>query len=135
MDVLPKFVFVAFHHDGPHAGPTSIGMFGTGDGSLLPVFSSRQKAISFAINTLETPPSKEESWDGVELSPEDLLQLLLEDPSIAYVAPNPPPSGEAELIPARECVERLSREIEDPEAIQGDFRRTMVRLFVYGDVS
>lgn len=135
MDPIPKFVFVAFHHEGPHAGPVSIGMFGTGDGNLLPVFSSRQKAISFAINTLEAPPSKEESWDGVELSAGDLLQLLLEDPSIAYVAPNPPSSGEAELISPRECVERLSREIEDPETIQGDFRRSMVRLFVYGDVS
>lgn len=102
---------------------------------MLPLFSSRQKAISFAINILGAPPSKEERWDSVELSAGDLLQLLLEDRGIAYVALEPPPSGDIDLMTAPECVERLSREIEDPESIQGDFRKSMVRLFVYGDVN
>ncbi len=135
MDSIPRCVFVSFYKDGPGAGPISIGMFGTAQGNLLPVFSSRQKAISFAITTLGAPPSNEEEWDGVELSAGDLLQILLEDRSITHVAPDPPLSGDVEMVPARECVERLSREIEDPEKIQGDFRKSLVRLFVYGDVS
>lgn len=131
---VPSFVFASFFPKGPHAGPVSIGLFGTENGNLLPLFSSREKAISFAINALGAPPTGDESWDGIELSPTDLLQLVLEDGTIGYVAQDPAPSGDTELVPVREFAERLSREIEDPENFGGDFRRRLVRLLVYGDV-
>jgi hypothetical protein len=131
----PRFVFVSFFPKGPHAGPVSIGLFGMEDGArLLPLFRSREKAISFAINTLGAPPSPDESWDGVELSSAELLQLVLEDGTIGYVAEDPAPSGETETVPVRDFAERLSREIEDPETFEGDFRRRMIQLLTYGDV-
>ena len=130
-----RFVFVSFFPEGPHAGPVSVGLFGMENGArLLPLFRSRDKAISFAINTLGAPPSAEETWDGVELSPAELLQLVLEDGTIGYVAEDPSPSGETQTVPVREFAERLSREIKDPESFEGDFRRRLIRLLTYGDV-
>ena len=89
---VPRHVFVAYYPEGPHAGPVTIGLFGFRDGALLPVFSSRQKAIDFAVRTLGSPPNPKESWDGVELPAADLIHLLLDD-SVTYVAVNPLPSG------------------------------------------
>ena len=131
----PRFVFVSFFPQGPQVGPVSIGTFGTADGAkLLPLFRSREKAVSFAINTLGSPPSTDESWDGLELSPAELLQLVLEDGTIGYVAEDPSPSGETQTVPVREFAERLSREIKDPEGFEGDFRGRLIRLLTYGDV-
>lgn len=135
MDPPPGFVFAAYYPEGPHAGPISIGLFGTQDGDLLPLFSTREKAISFAITTLGSPPSESEAWDGIELLPADLLRLLLESETIRYVTLDPPPSGEAELLPVQGFMERLSRELEGPEQLPPDFRSRMVQLLVYGDVS
>ncbi|HEX2742480.1 MAG TPA: hypothetical protein VHM69_18715 [Rubrobacter sp.] len=132
---VPRFVFVAFYPEGPHAGPISIGLFGVQDGVLLPVFSSREKAINFAVRVLGAPPQKNENWDGVELPAEDLIQLLRADASISYVAADPAPSGEVELIPTPEFIERLEQEAGDPDNPSDDFRRSLVRPFVYGDVS
>jgi hypothetical protein len=135
MGPLPKHVFVAYYPEGPHAGPITIGLFGVQDGALLPVFSSREKAIDFAIRTLGSPPHGNESWDGVELPAPDLLQFLLGDAYIRYVAVNPPPSGDVELVPVPEFVEELKLEAGDAAPPQGDFRRSLVRSLVYGDVS
>jgi hypothetical protein len=132
---VPRFVFVAYFPEGPHAGPITIGLFGVQDGALLPVFSTREKAIDFAVRVLGTPPQNNENWDGVELPPEDLIQFLHTDASISYVAANPPPSGEVELIPTPEFVERLEQEAGDADGPSEDFRRSLVRSFVYGDVS
>lgn len=132
---VPRFVFVAFYPEGPHAGPISIGLFGVQDGVLLPVFSSRDKAINFAIRVLGAPPQENENWDGVELPAEDLINFLQADASVSYVAADPPPSGEVELIPAPEFVERLEQEAGDADYPGVDFRRSLVRPFVYGDVS
>jgi hypothetical protein len=131
----PKHVFVAYYPEGPHAGPITIGLFGVRDGALLPVFYSREKAVDFAIRTLGSPPNPRESWDGVELPAADLMQLLVRDPTITHVAVDPPPSGDVELVPTPEFVERL-----EPEAGKGnhtvqDFRRSLVRSMIYGDVS
>jgi hypothetical protein len=98
---VPRFVFVAYYPEGPHAGPITIGLFGVQDGALLPLFSTREKAIDFAVRVLGTPPQNNENWDGVELPAEDLIQFLHTDASISYVAANPLPSGEVELIPTR----------------------------------
>jgi hypothetical protein len=135
MDPVPKHVFVAYYPEGPHAGPITIGLFGVQDGALLPVFSSREKAIDFAIRTLGSPPQRNESWDGVELPATDLIQFLLGDASIRYVAVNPPPSGGVELVPAPEFVEELKLEAGDAAQPREDFRRSLVRSLVYGDVS
>jgi hypothetical protein len=132
---VPRFVFVAYYPEGPHAGPITIGLFGVQDGALLPLFSTREKAIDFAVRVLGTPPQDNENWDGVELPPEDLIQFLHTDASISYVAANPPPSGEVELIPTTEFVERLEQEAGDADGPREDFRRSLVRFFVYGDVS
>ena len=113
MDPVPKHVFVAYYPEGPHAGPITIGLFGVQDGALLPVFSSREKAIDFAIRTLGSPPQRNESWDGVELPATDLIQFLLGDASIRYVAVNPPPSGSVELVSASEFVDELRLEAGD----------------------
>jgi hypothetical protein len=99
------------------------------------VFSSREKAIDFAIRTLGSPPRENESWDGVELPAPDLIQFLLGDASIRYVAVNPPPSGGVELVPAPEFVEELRLEARDTAQSREDFRRSLVRSLVYGDVS
>jgi hypothetical protein len=131
----PRFVFVAYYPEGPHAGPVTIGLFGVQDGALLPLFSTREKAIDFAVRVLGTPPQNNENWDGVELPAEDIIQLLNTDASISYVAANPPPSGEVELIPTPEFVERLEQEAGDADGPREDFRRSLVRSFVYGDVS
>lgn len=131
---VPRHVFVAYYPDGPHAGPITIGLFGFGDGALLPVFSSREKAIDFAVRTLGSPPNPKESWDGVELPAADLLDLL-DDDSITYVAVNPPPSGDVELVPAPEFVERLEPEAGEIDRARIDFRRSLVRSQIYGDVS
>ena len=131
----PRFVFVAYYPEGPHAGPITIGLFGVQDGALLPLFSTREKAIDFAVRVLGTPPQNNENWDGVELPAEDIIQFLNTDASISYVAANPPPSGEVELIPTPEFVERLEQEAGDADSPREDFRRSLVRSFVYGDVS
>ena len=132
---FPRHVFVAYFPEGPHAGPITIGLFGFRDGALLPVFSSRQKAIDFAVRTLGSPPNPKESWDGVELPAADLIHLLLGDASITYVAINPPPSGDVELVPAPKYVERLEPEAGEIDPTTMDFRRSLVRSQIYGDVS
>jgi hypothetical protein len=132
---VPRHVFVAYYPEGPHAGPITIGLFGVQDGALLPVFSSREKAIDFAIRTLGSPPHENESWDGVELPATDLIQFLLGDESIAYVAVNPPPSGDVQLVPTPEFVEELRLEAGDATPSRQDFHRSLVRSLVYGDVS
>jgi hypothetical protein len=131
----PRHVFVAYYPEGPHAGPITIGLFGVRDGALLPVFYSREKAIDFAIRTLGSPPNPKESWDGVELPAADLMQLLIGDPSITHVAADPPPSGDVELVPTPEFVERLEPEAGKIDHIRQDFRRSLVRSVIYGDVS
>lgn len=131
----PRHVFVAYYPEGPHAGPITIGLFGVQDGALLPVFSSREKAIDFAVRTLGSPPHENESWDGVELPAPDLIQFLLGDGSIRYVAVNPPPSGDVELVPTPEFVEKLELEAGDVDPPREDFRRSLVRTLIYGDVS
>lgn len=131
---VPRHVFVAYYPEGPHAGPITIGLFGFRDGALLPVFSSRQKAIDFAVRTLGSPPNPKESWDGVELPAADLIHLLLDD-SVTYVAVNPLPSGDVELVPAPEFVQRLEPEAGDTDPTIIDFRRSLVRSLIYGDVS
>jgi hypothetical protein len=131
---VPRHVFVAYYPEGPHAGPITIGLFGFRDGALLPVFSSRQKAIDFAVRTLGSPPNPKESWDGVELPASDLIHLLLDD-SVTYVAVNPLPSGDVELVPAPEFVQRLEPEAGDTDPTIIDFRRSLVRSLIYGDVS
>jgi hypothetical protein len=131
----PRHVFVAYYPEGPHAGPITIGLFGVQDGALLPVFSSRERAIDFAIRILGAPPNENESWDGVELPAADLIQFLLGDQSIIYVAVNPPPSGNVELVPTPEFVEELKLEVGEPDIPPEDFRRSLVRSLVYGDVS
>ena len=133
--MIPRFVFVAFYPKGPHAGPISIGLFGIQDGVLLPVFSSREKAVDFAVRVLGAPPQKNENWDGIELPAEDLIQFLNTDASISYVAADPLPSGDVELIPAPEFVRRLEQESGVADKPGEDFRRSLVRPFVYGDVS
>jgi hypothetical protein len=132
---VPRHVFVAYYPEGPHAGPITIGLFGVQDGALLPLFSSREKAIDFAVRTLGAPPHENESWDGVELPAADLIQYLLGDESIRYVAVNPPPSGDVELVPTPEFVEELKLEAGDTDKPREDFRRSLVRSLVYGDVS
>lgn len=132
---VPKFVFVAFFPEGPHAGPVTIGLFGVEDGALLPVFPSREKAIDFAVRTLGSPPQSNENWDGVELPAEDLIQFLQSDDGIDYVALEPTPSGDVELVPAAEFVERLKQEAKEPVNPPQDFRQSLVRAVVYGDVS
>jgi hypothetical protein len=132
---VPRHVFVAYYPEGPHEGPITIGLFGVRDGALLPVFSSRQKAVDFAVRTLGSPPNPKESWDGVELPAADLMHLLIADASITYVAINPPPSGDVELVPASEFVEVLEPEAGGIDPIQGDFRRSLVQSLIYGDVS
>lgn len=132
---VPKHVFVAYYPEGPHAGPITIGLFGVRDGALLPVFSSREKAIDFAVRTLGSPPHENESWDGVELPAPDLIQFLLGDESIRYVAVNPPPSGNVELVSTPEFVEELKLEAGDADLPREDFRRSLVRSLIYGDVS
>ena len=132
---VPRHVFVAYYPEGPHAGPITIGLFGVQDGALLPVFSSREKAIDFAVRTLGAPPRENESWDGIELPAADLIQFLLGDESIRYVAVNPPPSGDVELVPTLEFVKELELEAGDTNKPRGDFRRSLVRSLVYGDVS
>ena len=99
------------------------------------MFSSREKAVDFAIRTLGSPPQRNESWDGVELPAPDLVQFLLGDASIRYVAVNPPPSGSVELVPTPEFVEDLRLEAGDAGGPREDFRRSLVRSLVYGDVS
>jgi hypothetical protein len=131
---VPRHVFVAYYPEGPHAGPITIGLFGFRDGALLPLFSSRQKAIDFAVRTLGSPPNPKESWDGVELPASDLIHLLLDD-SVTYVAVNPLPSGDVELVPAPEFVQRLEPEAGETDLARIDFRRSLVRSLIYGDVS
>jgi len=132
---VAKHVFVAYYPEGPHAGPITIGLFGVQDGALLPVFSSREKAIDFAIRTLGSPPRENESWDGVELPAPALIQFLLGDASVSYVAVNPLPSGDVELVPTPEFVDELKLEAGDSGEPREDFRRSLVRSLVYGDVS
>ena len=132
---MPKHVFVAYYPEGPHAGPITIGLFGVQDGALLPLFSSREKAIDFAVRTLGAPPHENERWGGVELPAADLIQFLLGDESIRYVAVNPPPSGDVELVPTPEFVQELKLEAGDTDKPREDFRRSLVRSLVYGDVS
>ena len=132
---VPRHVFVAYYPEGPHAGPITIGLFGVQDGALLPVFSSRERAIDFAVRILGAPPHENERWDGVELPAADLIQFLLGDESIRYVAVDPPPSGDAELVPTPEFVEELRREAGETDKPREDFRRSLVRSLVYGDVS
>ena len=132
---VPRYVFVAYYPEGPHAGPITIGLFGIQDGALLPLFPSREKAIDFVVRTLGAPPRENESWDGVELPASDLIQFLLGDESIRYVAVNPPPSGDVELVPTPEFVEELKLEAGDTDKPREDFRRSLVRSLVYGDVS
>ncbi len=131
----PRHVFVAYYPEGPHAGPITIGLFGVRDGALLPVFSSREKAIDFAIRTLGSPPRENESWDGVELPAPDLIQFLLGDNSVRYIAVDPPPSGDVELVPTPEFVEQLRLEAGDIDHPREDFRRSLVRSLIFGDVS
>ena len=132
---VPKHVFVAYYPEGPHAGPITIGLFGVQDGALLPVFASREKAIDFAVRTLGAPPRENENWDGIELPAADLIHFLLGDEAIKYVAVNPPPSGDVELVPTPEFVEELKLEAEDTGKPRGDFCRSLVSSLVYGDVS
>ena len=132
---VPRHVFIAYYPEGPHAGPITIGLFGVQDGDLLPLFSSREKAIDFAVRTLGAPPHENERWDGVELPAADLIQFLLGDESIRYVAVNPPPSGDVELVPTPEFVQELTLEAGDTDKPREDFRRSLVRSLVYGDVS
>ena len=132
---VPRHVFVAYYPEGPHAGPITIGLFGVQDGALLPVFSSRERAIDFAIRTLGAPPHQNESWDGVELPASDLIEFLLGDESIRFVAVNPSPSGDVELVPTPEFVDALKSEAGDADLPREDFRRSLVRSLVYGDVS
>jgi hypothetical protein len=132
---VPRYVFVAYYPEGPHAGPITIGLFGVQDGALLPVFSTREKAIDFAVRTLGSPPHENESWDGVELPATDLIQFLLGDESIRYVAVNPPPSGDVQLLPTQEFVEELRLDAGDAGHPREDFRRSLVRSLIYGDVS
>ena len=132
---VPKHVFVAYYPEGPHAGPITIGLFGIRDGALLPVFSSREKAVDFAVRTLGSPPHEHESWDGLELPAPDLIAFLLGDESIRYVAVNPPPSGDVELVPTPEFVEELKPEAGGADLPREDFRRSLVRSLIYGDVS
>ncbi len=132
---VPKHVFVAYYPEGPHAGPITIGLFGVQDGALLPVFASREKAIDFAVRTLGAPPRENENWDGIELPAADLIHFLLGDEAIRYVAVNPPPSGDVELVPTLAFVEELKLEAEDTGMPRGDFRRSLVSSLVYGDVS
>ena len=132
---VPRHVFVAYYPEGPHAGPITIGLFGVRDGALLPVFSSREKAIDFAVRTLGSPPNPKESWDGVELPAADLTQLLIGDPFITHVAVDPPPSGDVELVPTPEFVQRLEPEAGEIDHARQDFRRSLVRSLIYGDVS
>jgi hypothetical protein len=101
----------------------------------LPVFSSREKAIDFAVRTLGSPPNRDERWDGIELPATDLIQLLLGDASIIHVAVDPPPSGDVELVPTTEFVERLEAEAGGIAPTREDFRRSLVRSLIYGDVS
>jgi len=101
----------------------------------LPVFSSREKAIDFAVRTLGSPPNRGESWDGVELPAAGLIQLLHDDASITHVAVDPPPSGDVELMPTTEFVERLELEAGGVAPAREDFRRSLVRSLIYGDVS
>jgi hypothetical protein len=98
------------------------------------VFSSREKAIDFAVRTLGSPPNRDESWDGVELPAADLIQLL-GDAAITHVAVDPPPSGDVELVPTTEFVERLELEAGEIDPARDDFRRSLVRSLIYGDVS
>ncbi len=130
---VPKHVFVAFYPSGPHAGPITLGLFGTEDGALLPVFSSREKAIDFAVRTLGSPPSSGERWDGVELLAADLMQLLLGGAAISYVAQDPAPSGDVDLLSTSEFLDLLEPEARGEPG--EDFRRSMVRSQIYGDVS
>jgi hypothetical protein len=132
---VPRHVFVAYYPEGPHAGPITIGLFGVRDGVLLPVFPSRQKAIDFAVRTLGSPPNRNERWDGIELPAADLMQLLLGDPSITYVAADPPPSGNVGLVPTAEFVECLEPEAGALGPAREGFRRSLVRSLIYGDVS
>ena len=132
---VPKHVFVAYYPEGPHAGPITIGLFGVRDGALLPLFSSREKAIDFAVRTLGSPPHENESWDGFELPAPDLVAFLDGDESIRYVAVNPPPSGDVELVPTTEFVEALKSEAGDADLPREDFRRSLVRSLIYGEVS
>lgn len=132
---MARYVFVAFYPEGPHAGPITVGLFGTKDGKLLPIFSSRRAAIDFAENTLGSPPRPNESWDGVELPSEGFLQLLLGDDSIKHVALNPQPSGEVELVPVDEYAEKLRQETGETARPGEDFRRWLVQSVVYADVS
>jgi hypothetical protein len=101
----------------------------------LPVFSSREKAIDFAVRTLGSPPNRDERWDGIELPATDLIQLLLGDASIIHVAVDPPPSGDVELVPTTEFVERLEAEAGGIAPTREGFRRSLVRSLIYGDVS
>jgi len=132
---VPRHVFVAYYPEGPHAGPITIGLFGVRDGALLPVFSSRERAIDFAVRTLGSPPNSNERWDGIELPAAALMRLLLDDASISYVAADPPPSGDVELVPTAEFVERLEPEAGGIAPPREDFRRSLVRSLIYGDVS
>jgi hypothetical protein len=132
---VPTHVFVAYYPEGPHAGPITIGLFGVRDGALLPVFSSRERAIDFAVRTLGSPPNRNERWDGIELPAAALMRLLLDDASISYVAADPPPSGDVELVPTAEFVERLEPEAGEIAPPREDFRRSLVRSLIYGDVS
>jgi len=132
---VPRHVFVAYYPAGPHAGPITIGLFGVLDGALLPVFSSREKAIDFAVRTLGSPPNRGESWDGVELPASGLIQLLHGDASVTHVAVDPPPSGDVELVSTTEFVERLELEAGGVAPAREDFRRSLVRSLIYGDVS
>jgi len=63
------------------------------------------------------------------------MQLLLGDASITYVAVNPPPSGDVRLVPTPEFVERLRPEVGEVDSARDDFRRSLVRSLIYGDVS
>ena len=101
----------------------------------MPVFSTREKAIDFAVRTLGSPPNRDESWDGVELPAPDLIQFLLGDASIRYVAVDPPPSGDVELVTTPDFVKQLRLEAGDIGHPREDFRRSLVRSLIYGDVS
>ncbi len=131
---VPRHVFVSFHPDGPHAGPVTIGLFGVGDGALLPVFSSREGAMDFAIRTLGSPPSREERWDAVELPVADLLRFL-EDGGIHFVALEPSSSGDVELLPKDEFADALRQEAKSANGASKDYRDSFVRSLIYGDVS
>lgn len=134
MDSTTHHVFVSYFPEGPHAGPVTIGLFGVGDGALLPVFSSREKAVDFAVRTLGSPPSREERWDAVALTPPDLLNFLKDD-AIQYVAQEPTPSGDVELLPKDEFTVALRQASNESKNLPGDYRSSFVRSLVYGDVS